>query len=70
MFVSTLTIERERWMVHYCQDKDCEEFSLEYRILTGYGGALMIEPLCRSSKSVVTRASILDVTDRKNATEE
>lgn len=56
----------------YSQDKDCEEFSLEYRILTGYGAVRWVDDrtfVRRSSKGIVTHLQgiILDVTDRKNA---
>jgi PAS domain S-box-containing protein len=69
--------DRERVMENvdrYAQDKDCEEFSLEYRILTGYGAVRWVDDrtfVRRNSKGVVTHLQgiILDVTDRKNAVE-
>jgi PAS domain S-box-containing protein len=56
----------------YAADKDCEEFSQEYRILTGYGDTRWVDDrtfVRRNSKGVVThyQGIILDVTDRKNA---
>ncbi len=70
--------DRQRVMdevAHYSEDKDCEEFSLEYRILTGYGAVRWVDDrtfVRRNSKGVVTHLQgiILDVTDRKTATEE
>jgi PAS domain S-box-containing protein len=59
-------------VARYAADKDCEEFSQEYRILTGYGDTRWVDDrtfVRRSSKGVVThyQGIILDVTDRKNA---
>lgn len=56
----------------YAADKDCEEFSQEYRILTGYGDTRWVDDrtfVRRNSKGAVThyQGIILDVTDRKNA---
>jgi PAS domain S-box-containing protein len=56
----------------YSLDKDCEEFSQEYRILTGYGDTRWVDDrtfVRRNSKGVVThfQGIILDVTDRKTA---
>ena len=53
----------------YVQDKDCEEFSLEYRILTGYGDTRWVDDrtfVRRNSKGKVTHLQgiILDVTER------
>jgi len=70
--------DRQRVMdevVRYSEDKDCEEFSLEYRILTGYGAVRWVDDrtfVRRNSKGAVTHLQgiILDVTDRKNATDE
>ncbi|MEW6137021.1 MAG: response regulator [Thermodesulfobacteriota bacterium] len=56
----------------HLQDKDCEEFSLEYRILTGYGDTRWVDDrtfVRRNSKGVVTHLQgiILDVTERRSA---
>jgi PAS domain S-box-containing protein len=55
----------------YAEDKDTEEFSQEYRILTGYGDTRWVDDrtfVRRNSKGVAThfQGIILDVTDRKN----
>lgn len=56
----------------YAEDRDVEEYSQEYRILTGYGDTRWVDDrsfIRRSSKGVVThfQGIILDVTDRKKA---
>jgi len=56
----------------YSEDKDLEEFSQEYRIMTGYGDTRWVDDrtfVRRDSKGLVThyQGIILDVTDRKNA---
>jgi PAS domain S-box-containing protein len=56
----------------YARDRDIEEFSQEYRILTGYGETRWVDDrtfVRRNSKGVVThfQGIILDVTDRKRA---
>lgn len=56
----------------YAQDKDVEEYSQEYRILTGYGDTRWVDDrsfIRRNAKGVVThfQGIILDVTDRKRA---
>lgn len=52
------------------EDRDIEEYSLEYRILTGYGETRWVDDrsfVRRNSKGLVThyQGIILDVTDRK-----
>lgn len=56
----------------YAADKDKEEFSQEYRILTGYGDTRWVDDrtfVRRNSKGAAThfQGIILDVTDRKNS---
>ena len=66
--------DRERVFaeVNRCsQDKDCEEFSLEYRILTGYGDTRWVDDrtfVRRDSKGRVTHLQgiILDMTHRRD----
>jgi PAS domain S-box-containing protein len=53
------------------QDPDCEEFSIEYRILTGYGDTRWVDDrtfVRRNSKGRVTHLQgiILDVTERRS----
>lgn len=55
----------------YLKDKDCEELSLEYRILTGYGDTRWVDDrtfVRRDSKGKVTHLQgiILDVTERRS----
>lgn len=67
--------DRERVVaevIAHSQDKDVEEYSQEYRILTGYGDTRWVDDrtfIRRNSKGVVThfQGIILDVTDRKGA---
>ncbi len=67
--------DRERVVaevVAYAQDKDVEEYSQEYRILTGYGDTRWVDDrsfIRRNAKGAVThfQGIILDVTDRKRA---
>jgi len=67
--------DRERVVAEvtaYAQDKDVEEYSQEYRILTGYGDTRWVDDrsfIRRNPKGVVThfQGIILDVTDRKRA---
>lgn len=67
--------DRERVVTEvlaHAQDKDVEEYSQEYRILTGYGDTRWVDDrsfIRRNPKGVVThfQGIILDVTDRKGA---
>ncbi|MCL4539721.1 MAG: response regulator [Bacteroidetes bacterium] len=59
-------------VAQYSLDKNIEEFSQEYRIVTGYGDDRWVDDrtfVRRNSKGVVThyQGIILDVTDRKKA---
>jgi PAS domain S-box-containing protein len=56
----------------YSADKDVEEFSLEYRIVTGYGDTRWVDDrtfVRRNSKGAVThyQGIIIDVTERKES---
>jgi PAS domain S-box-containing protein len=59
-------------VAQYSRDKNIEEFSQEYRIVTGYGDDRWVDDrtfVRRNSKGVAThyQGIILDVTDRKKA---